>query len=71
MSDLTLEAVKQRVEAVLELDRRDTDPEQAHGAQDSLYVDILRAVTDSHPESVQMVREALRLTEGAPTRWYA
>ena len=68
---LTLALVRQRADHVLTMDARGSDPEAAHGSQDALYVDVLRAVAYGHPESREMALEALRLHESPGTRWFA
>lgn len=70
--DLTLDNVRQRADKIVEMDRGDQgDPEAAHGDQDELYEDVLRAVATGHPDARAMATECLRVAESGGTRWYA
>ena len=68
---LTLSIVRERVEHVLAMDAGGYDPEAAHGSQDDLYVDVLRAVAGGHEDAREMARESLRVAESDGRRWYA
>jgi hypothetical protein len=69
--ELTLEEVHRRTEHVLEMDHHDADPEMAHGAQDRLYVDVLKAVVAGHPDAAAMATDVLRIEDSDGTRWWA
>lgn len=67
---LNLEDVGSRVDEVIGMDGRG-DVESAHLRQDRIYVDVLRAVADGHPDAQDMAAEALRIAETGGERWYS
>ena len=68
---LTLALVRERVEHILAMDASGGDPESAHGSQDDLYVDVLRAVATGLKDAQEMARETLRVAASSGVRWYA
>lgn len=64
---MNLADVRNRVARILVV----SDPEVFHGHEDELYVDVLTAVADGHPESREMALECLRVVSAERTRWYA
>lgn len=71
MNDLTLDNIRRRAEEILDMDHRDLDPEAAHGHQDELYEDVLRAVAAGHPDTQALADECVRVAESGGRRWYS
>ena len=51
--------------------RASHDPELAHGEEDQLWSDVLRAIADGAPEPAALARAALATADIAFDRWYA
>jgi hypothetical protein len=69
MSDITPTIVRERVEAIREAAE---DDEFAHGLEDSLYEDILRAIADGRClDPVACATEALKTRDINFARWCA
>lgn len=47
------------------------DVEMAHSLEDELYITVLRAVVERHPQAWEMAAEALRVAASPHERWYA
>lgn len=47
------------------------DPEAAHGMQDKLFSEVLRAVANGHPDARELAAAALIAREIEFPRWYA
>ena len=53
---MTISEVRVRVKEVAKLS---TDHERAHSAEDQLYLDVLRAIAEGHPDAARLARAAL------------
>lgn len=56
---------------VMALRRMLDDPEQAHIAEDQMYIDVLRAIADGAADPAKLALVALAATEIDYERWYA
>lgn len=65
---LTVARVQERLNEIRLLAHA-KDPEAAHGREDSLYVDVLRAVVAGHPEARALAVEALKARRIPFARW--
>lgn len=68
---MTLSEIRTRVEAIQQKVLIQEDDEAAHSLEDTLYVDLLRAIADSSCEYAPHAREALKATEINFARWCA
>lgn len=69
---LTLAEVELRVEEIAHTGLVERDDEKAHGMEDDLHQDVLRAIGNGTAEDpAGMARAALRTTEFAFARWCA
>jgi hypothetical protein len=66
MSDMTPGYVTARIEAI-----NYGDPEEGHGQQDDLYLDVLRAIADGVDDPAGVAREALKAERPDFVKWYA
>jgi len=57
---ITVRDVDRRIAEIREVAR---DYEKAHGMEDQLFRDILKAVSDGHPRSRGLARAALKCSE--------
>lgn len=64
---MTVEDVKERIARIKAL--ATIDDEAAHGAEDKLYEDVLRAVAAMHPDAYDLAHEALKSQEVDFCRW--
>ncbi len=65
---MTIEEVIGRV---LEIERISENDEEAHAAQDRLYVDVLNAVAAGAENAAQLATEAIKVDDMNFSRWYA
>lgn len=65
---ITIEEVEARVRMV---ESRKDDNESAHGIEDDLYEDVLRAIAEGSPEATALARAALKSKDVDFARWCA
>jgi hypothetical protein len=65
---VTVEEVRRQVE---ELRAHHDDPEGAHGDEDQLHEDVLRAIADGAPNAAELAALALQTIDIDFPRWYA
>lgn len=65
---MTPDDVRARVQHIADIS---ADDESAHGAEDRLHVDVLRAVAAGHPDAAALAREALKTDDIDFARWCA
>ncbi|WP_020525844.1 hypothetical protein [Catelliglobosispora koreensis] len=68
---MTLEEVRATVAYLASLTGERYDPEASHEDTDKLYVGVLQAVAEGHPDAVEMATEALKVETFDLERWYA
>jgi len=68
-SNMTPAYVSSRVQKIADLAK--TDAEAAHSVEDDLMLAVLHHVSLGHPQSVELAREALRVTSIDYPRWCA
>lgn len=59
------------IASVAEIEAIKMDDEAAHGKEDSLREDVLRAIADGHPDARGLAVEALKTSEINFSRWCA
>lgn len=65
---LTLAEVEARVARIRDIK---DDNEVAHGEEDDLHFDVLRAIAEGHPDPVALARAALETSKIEFVRWFA
>lgn len=66
---MTPEAIQARLKII---EQHANDPEAAHGFEDDLYIDVLRAIATGKCKDPQAcAKEALKAIDIDFTRWYA
>ena len=65
---MTSDDVRDRVEYIRSIAR---DDERAHAHEDRLYLEVLQAIAEGHPEASALAREALRAADIEFARWCA
>jgi hypothetical protein len=66
---ITVEEVRLRIAEIFQDGH--CDPESAHGYEDDLYKQVLRAIADGHPNAAAIAAEVLALADLDFQRWYA
>lgn len=65
---ITVERIETRVARIASLAG---DNEAAHGAEDDLYIDVLKHIAQGDDEHAELARAALKAADIPYTRWYA
>jgi hypothetical protein len=65
---LTVEDIKRRV---AKIDAEKDDDETAHGSEDQLWEDVLKAIADGAEDPAALAREALKTRDIEFSRWRA
>lgn len=65
---LTVEEIKKRISEIAALA---SDPEAAHGNEDELYADTLKAIADGADNAAELAAAALKCLDLTLDRWYA
>jgi hypothetical protein len=67
----TIQDVKDDIEAIKHYACNKNDPEMAHGMEDDMFIDVLRAIADGAPDAQELAREAIKSVLLDYPRWYA
>jgi restriction endonuclease Mrr len=67
---MTEEHIKRVIKRIEEL-AKEGDDQAAHELEDSLYIDVLRAIANGAENPSKLAKEALKAHEIDYTRWYA
>lgn len=65
---MTVEEVEAKVQAI---DDNKRDSESAHGDEDDLHQDVLKAIADGAPHAKELAAAALKTKDIEFSRWYA
>lgn len=63
---MTIKEIRERIEAM-----KDMDNELAHGEEDALREDVLKAIAAGATNAAELAEEALKSSDLDFTRWYA
>jgi len=61
--------VEEEVASILDIGRHDA--ETAHSNEDALYLKVLTAIAEGHPEPAGLALVAMKTQTGGFSRWYA
>ncbi len=68
---LTINEIKERLKTIKRIAEEDNDDEVAHSREDELYQDVLKAISEGHPNAIELAKLALTSSNITFCRWCA